>query len=148
VICQRCRKKHTREEWDSIFKLKRVKLISKRGFSAQKASHAAHHAMLNEHGLRPDAPPKPPLWLRMGAKVVGEGASMKKTWAWFSGKKTLIASILVGIPVIWEVLQGILISGGVPEGKVIAIGGSLLLVVGWAHKIMKAAGLAKEPEKK
>ena len=71
---------------------------------------------------------------------------IKGVWKWLNGKKVLIASILVGVPVIWDVLDDILIAGGVGEGPVVAIGGTVLLIVGWAHKILKVLGVAEKPK--
>ena len=70
---------------------------------------------------------------------------MKKAWNWFNGKKTLIGSILVGVPIIWAELSKMLEAGGVPDATVTAIGGTVLLVVGWGHKILKVLGLVKLP---
>ena len=36
---------------------------------------------------------------------------------------------------------------GVEEPTIAYIGGLILLVVGWGHKIMKVIGLAEEPKK-
>jgi hypothetical protein len=68
-------------------------------------------------------------------------------WDWLNGKKTLIASILVGVPVIWEVVAAILQAGGVSTDQIAAVGSIILLIVGWAHKLLKVAGLAKAPNR-
>lgn len=134
MICPRCGHPHTEQEWDELFTDWKTFFQTKRGLDASKAFDAAHRE-LKKHGPRPGGP-------------VGEGDRMKKAWEWFNGKKTLIASIFVGVPLIWDIIDDMLIAGGIPEAKVLAIGGSLLLIVGWGHKIMKALGMAKEPEKK
>jgi hypothetical protein len=71
---------------------------------------------------------------------------VKKAWNWFNGKKTLISSLLVGLPLIWNELAPILGAAGVEEARIIAIGGLVGLVVGWGHKITKVLGLAVKPE--
>jgi hypothetical protein len=101
---------------------------------------------MRKHGPRPEGPTKPPLWLRLGAKVAGEGENMMKVWKWFNGKKTLIGSLLVGVPLIWTEVSKILAAGGVEDTTLLAIAGGITLVVGWGHKIMKVTGVAKKPE--
>jgi len=71
---------------------------------------------------------------------------LKKVWNWLSGKKTLISSILIGVPVIWETLEGILRTGGVEEATLVTIAGVIGLIVGWGHKILKVLGVAATPE--
>ena len=68
---------------------------------------------------------------------------ISQVFDWLNGKKTLIGSILVGIPVIWDAVSRILVAGGVEDERVIAIGAILLLVVGWAHKLLKVFGVMK-----
>ncbi len=64
-----------------------------------------------------------------------------KIWSWFDGKKTLIASVLVGVPVIWEQSALILVAAGVDAVALAGIGASILLVVGWVHKFLKFLGV-------
>lgn len=68
-----------------------------------------------------------------------------KLWNWLNGKKTLIGVILLSIPVIWEGVAQILAAGGMGPEQVAAIGGVILAVVGIAHKILKALGVASRP---
>jgi len=63
---------------------------------------------------------------------------MKKLWNWFSGKKTVIGAVLLGVPVIWEAVVPILSASGVNEAKVVAITGVIATVVGLGHKVVKA----------
>ena len=143
--CERCGHPHTQAEWDELQKDWQTFFQTKKGFSLQKAFDAAHREM-RKHGPRPNGPAKPPLWLRLATKLMGEGESMKKVWNWFNGKKTLIGSILIGVPVIWMEVEKILQTGGVEETTLVAIGGGIALAVGWGHKLMKVLGLAAQPE--
>ena len=137
----------TRQEWDDLYRSERVRLISE-GVSAQKAFTRAHRFMAKTFGPRPKGPKKPPLWLRMGAKLAGEGESMKKMWNWFNGKKTLLGVVLVSVPVIWGGVEPLLAEGGMSPERVAAIGGVIVGGIGILHKLLKATGLAKESEKK
>ena len=148
--CERCGHPHTQGDWDDLWQDWYVFFQHRRGYAARKAFDAAHREM-RKHGPRPGGPKRAPLWLRAGALGFG-GREMLKwvtaIWEWLNGKKTLIASILVGIPMIWEIVAQILSAGGVPEHTVAYWGGIILLIVGWAHKLLKTVGLAKVPEKK
>ncbi len=87
-----------------------------------------------------------PFKLKILGKLTGEGENMKKFWAFLNGKKTLISSILIGAPIIWSTVEGILRTGGVEETTLVAIAGGIGLVVGWGHKLMKVMGLAAQPK--
>jgi len=137
VNCERCGHPHSQPDWDQLFLDWRLFYQNKKGYTPHKAFIAAHREML-KHGPRPDGPRKPPLWLRLGAKLAGEGESMKKLWNWFSGKKTVIGAVLLGVPVIWEAVVPILSASGVNEAKVVAITGVIATVVGLGHKVVKA----------
>ena len=100
----------------------------------------ADRLMKKHHGRRPKGMP---LWLRLGAWVAGEGASMKRLWSWFDGKKTLISSILVGAPLIVDELATIAGVAGLPDSRIAAVVGLVGLAVGWGHKFMKFMRLAK-----
>lgn len=132
------------EQWDNLYRSERVRLISE-GVSAQKAFTRAHRYMAKTFGPRPKGPPKPPLWLRLAAKVAGEGESMKKFWAFLNGKKTLLGVILVSVPVIWGGVEPVLTEAGMSAEKAAAIGGVVLGAVGILHKVMKALGVAEKP---
>jgi len=141
MICLRCGHPHTAEEWDELWWDHKLAFARKHGFNERKAFDAAHHEM-EKHGPRPKEP-KPPLWMRLGARTLGGEEmvnTLKKIWGWFNGKKTLISSILVGVPVIWETVQVILRTGGVEEATLVGITGSIGLIVGWGHKLVKTFG--------
>jgi len=147
MSCPRCGHPHTQAEWDQLWRDWYVFFQHQKGWNARRAFTAAHREM-KKHGPRPKGPKKPPMWLRV--LLAFGGNEMLKfllgLWNWFNGKKTLIASILVGIPIIWEVIATILTAGGVPDHTVAYWGGIILLIVGWAHKLLKAVGMAKTPE--
>jgi hypothetical protein len=149
VNCPRCGYPHTQKNWDQLWKDWYIFFQRRKGFDAKKAFYAAHKEM-KKHGSRPKGPAKPPLWLRWAARVGGKEMVklLSLVWTFFNGKKTLIASILVGVPMIWDALSQILIAGGMPQHSVEYFGGLLLLIVGWAHKALKATGLAKKPDEK
>lgn len=67
-------------------------------------------------------------------------------WRFLDGKKTKIGVVLMAIPVLWQGLQPILEVGGVSPEKAAAIGGIIVVVLGIAHKVLKAFGVAV-PEK-
>lgn len=137
----------TRERWLQIDKLQweKFRRANPTG-NMRKMRQRLTRAMIATHGPCPPKPKTGPSWyLRLGARALGGGEGvgfLKKAWAFLNGKKTLIASILVGVPVIWDVLDDILIHGGMSAGRVTEIGAVLLLVVGWGHKIMKVFGVA------
>lgn len=143
--CERCGHPHTQKDWDELSADWKIFFQHKKGMGRQQSDDAARREM-KKHGPRPKGPAKPPLWLRLGAKVAGEGENMMKVWKWFNGKKTLIGSLLVGVPLIWAEVSKILAAGGVEDTTLLAIAGGITLVVGWGHKIMKVIGVAKKPE--
>jgi hypothetical protein len=144
--CPRCGHPHTQDEWDELFFDWKLFFVKRRGFSDQRAFDAAHREM-RKHGPRPKVA-KPPLWLKIGAKLAGEGDNFMKLWEWLNGKKTFIGTVLVGVPVVWNAVQPILEASGASPEKVAAIGGILLAGIGIAHKVLKAFGIAlpKAPE--
>lgn len=137
----------TQEEWDAEFNRKRLELQNDHGVPARRAMLRARAVTEKVFGERP---PGPPGHIKLAVRAFGGGAAVQKLksfWNWLNGKKVLIGSILVGVPVIWEALSAILAAGGVSDVKLLAIGGTIALVVGWAHKILKALGLATPPPK-
>lgn len=143
--CPRCGHPHTQPEWDELWHDWFTFFKVRKKLDHEKAFHAAHREM-RKHGPRPKGPAKPPLWLRLAAKVAGEGENLMKVWSWLDGKKTFIGAVLVGVPIIWEALQPILAAGGASPEKVAAIGGVIIGAIGIAHKVLKAFGVAKPPE--
>ena len=133
----------TQGEWDEKFTEIRLSLINDHGVPSRQAMLRARPLTAKRHGERPDGPPG---HLKLGARLLGGGEAvktLKKVWNWLNGKKTLIASILVGVPVIWDTLVGILVAGGFSDERVVAVGAIILLVVGWGHKLLKLLGVAK-----
>jgi len=134
------------QEWDVEFDRIRMALINQHGVPARRAFMRAQVLTQKRHGPRPAGVPG---HVKLGARLLGGGDAVKKLkagWNWLNGKKTLIGSILVGVPVIWDAVSRMLVAGGVEDEKVVAVGAILLLVVGWAHKLLKVFGVAKAVE--
>jgi hypothetical protein len=103
MSCERCRKAHTREEWDELW-WSWYRLQLRRGVGAAKAFRAAHREM-EKHGPRPPAPPKPPLKIQVGLWVV---------------KKKLEGLPSVEVPMLWKKLVVALVFGIGAAGPVLS----------------------------
>lgn len=146
--CLRCGRPHTQADWDEIFQDWVTFFVTKKQYKPSRAAELAHREM-KKHGQRPGGE-GPPLGLRLGAFAFGGGEAVKflvGLWRWLNGKKTLIASILIGVPVIWDELAKIFNAAGMPDNQIVAIGAIVLLVTGWIHKLLKVTGVAEKPEK-
>ena len=85
-----------------------------------------------------------PLKVRLAALAAGVSMDkVKLVWQWFNGKKTLISSILVGLPLIWNEVAKILGEAGIQEPTILYITGLVGLIVGWGHKLLKLFGVAE-----
>ena len=141
----------TYERWKQIERLQWEKALRDNPTAnRRRLQKKLRNSMVLTHGPCPPKPRTgPPWYLKLGARAFGGGGGvgfLKKVWNWLSGKKTLISSILIGVPVIWETLEGILRTGGVEEATLVTIAGVIGLIVGWGHKILKVLGVAARPE--
>lgn len=133
----------TRYKWDKCWR-RCMEILAKThpDFSPEWRQEEANRRTRRATGI--DRPGGPPPWLSVGSFLTGKRGSMK-LWNWLNGKKTLIGVVLLSIPVIWEGVAQILSAGGMGAEQVAAIGGAILAVVGIAHKILKALGVASRP---